>query len=209
MCNLAYASNIANNTPSRNFDIRMPVAPTEPIDPGNTFKTNTENNNVTVDTYSINATFASGTIINGTLFVRDKSFVIPATNMIDGRDFTANFADITSITILSWRPERTNKTGRYIFYPERIRVALNNGSEYVTTHTAPFHSFQMEANKRSFTIYSFFYADKRTGKWYIGNKEVSEPHSNPHEKTLTSISFRRGGGANFNPPDIFRLLMTQ
>ena len=212
ICNPIYASDA-------NFDIKMPADPEDPEkrfqadtknqkiktvnnspDSGKKIQADTVDNTADFTTYSVSTTFASGTIINGTLLIRDKSFVIPGTSMIDGKNLTVQYADVTSITILSWKPKQTKKTGSYVFYPERARIVLNDGSEYMTTYTSPFYSFRMDANNRSFTVFSYFYSDKKNGKWYFGREQVSNPSSNPHEKTLSSISFRRTGtGAGFDP----------
>jgi hypothetical protein len=194
MYNLSYASNV---------DI-----PISPVDPEN--KVNTPDNNANFDTYSANTTFASGTIITGTLSIKDKSFIIPGTCMVDGKNLTVNYDNVVSISILSWKPKQISKTGSYIFYPEKAKVILNNGSEYITTNTVPFYSFKMEANKRTFTVYSYFYCDKKNGKWYFGKEQVANPNSNPHEKTLCAISLKKdNSGINFNPGDFLQYLMTK
>ena len=192
-------------------DVIMPVLPSHPTDPevrGSRQKTDASNNNANFDAYSVSANFASGTVLIGTLFIKDKSFIIPGRCMIDGKDFRVNYADVASIVFLSWKPKQTKKSGSYVFYPERARVVLFDGSEYVTTHTSPFYSFRMEANKRSFTVFSFFYCDKRNGKWFFDKEQVISPNSNPHEKTLSSISFQKGNsGVGFDAGDFLKFLL--
>ena len=222
LCNPAYTAN----------DDKSIVSPTDPTDPadvfktrkgtyttinneritpkdsGNASKTNTAGNNVQLGTYSANATFASGSIVAGALSIKDKNFVIPGICMVDGKNLTVNYEDVVSVTILSWKSKQTDKADSYIFYPEKAKVILNDGSEYVTTNTVPFYSFKMEANKRTFTVYSYFYCDKKNGKWYFGKEQVSNPSYTPHEKTLCAISFKKDNtGVNFDPGDFLKFLI--
>jgi len=131
-------------------------------------------------------TAESAKALTGTVCFSSDKVIVPVLNQYP-KHKTVSVSNIKYIRFLKWKARKINDCC-YCFYPSRVRIGLNNNSEFNCGNIKIFNCITTKNKK---IIYSCFYDYNKEGKWEnLGIDSSKMTVERPLRGTVRKIEFK-------------------